>query len=162
MWYTNVSQGELAMEETAHPVAMYGDWEHDPAKIGNLSVLVLNKYWNKVDTDFKVGEAKYTIIELKDGNKVTYNAGYTRLSKEKDSIEPAKLVFDVVFFIDLEEEKYIEDKLKVYPNLYAVSGVGCAKTVRGRGIAKAFYTWMVRKQKFNILSDTYRDHSLSL
>lgn len=123
-------------------IAGYGDWEPSKEMIGTITEFILNKKWNKIE-DVNIKGTGYTVYRLKD----TYILGRMLTSTEGEK------EYEIDFEIELKEHKSIANSFGIKQRLMNVDGVRVQESKQGRGISTFMYTFLVKKEKLNILGD---------
>ncbi len=136
-------------------MAKVGDWKYDPSLIGAISQFIYDANWTKVGS-LSIANQTYDIA--RHNNVPDYVVGKIQPVSEpaKDGSHVGKTEFGIVLHIQMSAiaNLHFLDKGKVlgYPNLYKVNAIGVKQQLRGLGIAKEMYIWLV-KQKIHILGD---------
>jgi hypothetical protein len=138
-----------------HAVARHGDLNYDPSLIGTLSKYIFDKNWSKVG-NLQIANNNYQIN--RHNNVPHYVVGqlqpYSGTSKPGTNI--GKIEFGIVLHLQISAVANLSfrDKGKNlgYQNLYKVNNIVVKPELRGLGIAKAMYKWLV-DQKVFILGD---------
>lgn len=125
-------------------IAVQGDWNFDDAHIGELSYFMYTKYWDIKGT-MTVEGTEFDIIKHRSAN--TWRVGKIL---ENDAGEK---IFESVMFLEMENSKNIGHKIRISP-LYRAKMVGVHSSIRGAGIAKKLYKFLIKNQGYNIIGDT--------
>jgi len=122
-------------------IAGYGDWTPSKEIVGDLSLIALEKYWERIAV-IQVTSDYYEVYKLDN----IYIAGNVVQSDETNR-------FEIDFEIKLTEHKSIAHDFKIKQKLMNVDGVKVKKSTRGRGLAKSIYKLLVKQEEFIILGD---------
>lgn len=125
-------------------IAMESNWAFDMAHIGTLTKLMYDKYWQHKG-DIIINGTDFEIIKHINAN--TWAVGKLLTG------ENGEVIFDRVFFLEMENSKNIGHKIQTQP-LYRAKMVGVKEDMRGFGIAKKMYKFLIKNQGYNIIGDT--------
>lgn len=124
-------------------IAGWGDWQPKRDRIYQKSMKQLKSEWEFVDT-INVNSMIVDLYKMK--HKPVFILG--RILDEK---------FETLFHIELTTQKSIGITFK-YKNLMNVDGVIVKDTVRGNGLAKYMYQYLVDNFDYTILGDEIQYH----
>lgn len=135
---------------TEAPIARHGDWSYDPGIIGEFSKVVADRYWRKVDTiTFPNNPIRYDLLRHNTEN--AWKVG-NLVTKERNRTHELVQVYDIVFFINLRNEKALGHRLK-YPRLHRSYAAGASRELIGSGIAKTMLRYFLEKLRYTIICD---------
>lgn len=130
-------------------IAGHGDWLPADDRVYLKSNKQLNAEWQYV-AEVNINGIQMTLYKMR--TKLVYITG---ILNDKG--------LDTLFHIELNPRKDIEVLLKhKYANIVNVDGVMVKDTMRGNGIAKFMYKYLVQKLKYNILGDELQYHKARL
>jgi hypothetical protein len=138
-----------------HAVARVGDWQYDPSLIGALSKFIYDQSWSKVG-NFIITNVNYEVA--RHNNAPDYIVGQIQpvADQGKNGANAGKMEFGIVLHLRMSAVANLSfrDKGKVlgYSNLHKVNSIAVKQELRGLGIAKQLYVWLVG-QKILILGD---------
>lgn len=129
--------------------------EYDPSLIGAVSKFIFDRNWTKVG-DMTIANVTYDIARHNQAADYVVGQLQPVADQGKNGSNAGKMEFGIVLHLRMSAVANMgfHDKGKVlgYPNLHKVNSIAVKQELRGLGIAKEMYVWLV-EQKVLILGD---------